>query len=56
MNKNELKQRLILCVATLCNINGFMPDASELRSALGGEYTEVLEEYLAEKNALMAVA
>ena len=56
MNKNELKQGLILCITTLCNMNGRMPDPSELYSALGSRYLEVIEEYLAEKNVLSAAA
>ena len=56
MNKQELRQKLMICVSTLMNLNGTMPGAPELYSALGTEYTEVLEEFLAEKNSCRAAA
>ncbi len=56
MNKQELKQKLMICVSTFMNLNGCMPGAPELYSALGNEYAEVLEEYFADKNIHRAAA
>ena len=46
MSKNELNQKMILCISTLRNLNGHAPDAAELYRALGEEYAEVLADYL----------
>ena len=56
MTKQELHQKLMICVSTLMNLNGCMPGAPELYSALGSEYEEVLEEYLANRNIHRAAA
>ena len=47
MTKNELKQAMITCIETLKKLNGRTPCPTELVSALGAEYKEVLAEYLA---------
>jgi len=56
MTKQELRQKLMICVSTLMNLNGSVPGAPELYSALGSEYKEVLEEYLADGNIHWAAA
>lgn len=56
MNKNELKQRMMLCIITLKNIYGRMPGAEELYTALGQQYSEVLAEYLRKNLKIVTAA
>ena len=56
MTKNELRQRLHVCVSTLENLNGCMPSVKELYRALGKEYEEVLAEYLGQTESYPCVA
>ncbi len=43
--KQEMRQTLYVCVSTLYRLNGRMPAAAELYTALGSEYAQVLAEY-----------
>lgn len=45
-NLNELRQKMEVVIKTLYNINGMMPSAEELYTALGTEYLPVLGEYV----------
>ena len=45
MTKNEKKQTLMVCVSTLCKLNGCMPGSAELTIALGSDYEDVISEY-----------
>ena len=56
MNKQELRQKMMMCVATLMNLNGSMPGAPELYAALGNDYKEVLEEFFSGKYTYCAAA
>ena len=56
MSRNELKQKMILCICTLQKLNGSDPTATELRSALGSEYEDVIAEYYGEKRLFTLVA
>ena len=55
MTKNEMKQKLVMCIWTLKNLNGAVPSAGELYNALGNEYEGVLAEFLQEGKHLEAV-
>ena len=55
MTKQDMKQIMLVCVSTLKNLNGCMPEAEELYTALGEGYAEVLIEYLSvQKTASLA--
>jgi len=54
MTKNELKQKMVMCIATLEKLNGRIPTAEELFSALGKEYEAVLAEYFAAQGSVTA--
>ena len=56
MGRKELRQQLDVCVSTLRNLNGYEPSVTELYSALGSEYKDVISEYLDEKDPLAIVA
>lgn len=46
MTREELRQSMMVCIATLQMMNGKQPEAEELYRALGAEYAAVLAEYL----------
>ena len=52
MTKTELKQKMVMCIATLKKLTGKFPTADELLSALGNEYEAVLAEYFTAQDAL----
>ena len=45
MTRDELRQTMMVCIATLKMMNGQEPGREELRMALGEEYKAVLAEY-----------
>ena len=52
MTKNELRQKMVMCIATLKKLTGKFPTADELISALGNEYEVVLAEYFTAQDVL----
>ena len=52
MTINEMKQRILLCAATLRKLNGFAPGIAELSRALGSEYAALLAAYYSETGAV----
>ena len=56
MTLAEKMQKLIMCVSTLYRLNGCMPSRTELATALGKEYSDVLSEYTEIKNMTLRFA
>ena len=54
MTKNELRQKMVMCITTLEKLTGKMPTAEELFSALGKEYEAVLAEYFSAQGTVTA--
>ncbi len=56
MTKKEFRQKLDVYVSTMKNLNGYGPSVTELYSALGNEYAEVIAEYMSTQNPFSLAA
>ena len=51
VTKSEMDLKIAVCVSTLFNLNGYLPDMEELSEALGAEYSVGLGDWMSRHGA-----